>query len=143
MLPGGIFPPGYRREHLSIATELSTNNALTFQRRNRFENFDLLIPDRLAIGSGRRLHGQVSQYLKQMILNHIADRANSIIESPPALDSEVFGHSDLHALDMVAIPKRFQDCVGKSEEYQVVHRPLAKVMVDAEDSILIESAEQN
>src|SRR4029077_18077934 len=78
-----------------------------------------------------------------MILNHVADSARSIVESPPALDSEVFCHGDLHALDMVAIPKRLQERVGKTEEKHVVHRPLAKVMVDAEDSILIERAEQN
>src|SRR5262249_16058372 len=54
----------------------------------------------------------------------------------PSLDAEGFGHGDLHTLDMVAIPERFQERVGEAEEEQVVHRPLAQVMVDAEDRLL-------
>src|SRR6266436_361247 len=78
-----------------------------------------------------------------MILNHVADSARSIVESAPALNSKVFCHGDLHAFDMLAIPKRLQERVGKTEEEQVVHRPLSKVMVDAEDCLLVEGAEQN
>ena len=77
-----------------------------------------------------------------MILHDVADRARLIIESAPPLDAEVFGHGDLHTLDMVAIPERFQERIGEAEEEHVVHRPLAQVMVDAEDRLLVEGAEQ-
>src|ERR1700719_3151863 len=78
-----------------------------------------------------------------MILNHVADRADSIVEGAPTLDPECFRHGDLHTFDMAAIPKRLQQSIGETEKKHVVHRPLAQVMVDAEDSILTEGAEQN
>src|SRR5258707_14766267 len=49
---------------VAVAAELPANKVLAFQRGNRFEDFDLFIADRFAVGSGRRLHGQVSQNLK-------------------------------------------------------------------------------
>src|SRR5262249_20464217 len=52
------------------------------------------------------------------------------------------GHADLHTLDMMAIPEGFQERIGEAEEEQVVHRPLAQVMVDAEDRLLVEGAKQ-
>src|SRR5499427_10138376 len=77
-----------------------------------------------------------------MILHDVADRTRLIIKRAPPLDPEVFGHGDLHTLDMVAIPERFQECIGEAEEEHIVHRPLAQVMVDAEDRLLVEGAEQ-
>src|SRR5262245_18204320 len=77
-----------------------------------------------------------------MILHDVADRTRLIIKSAPPLDTEVFGHGDLHTLDMVAIPEGFQERIGEAEEEQVVHRPLAQVMVDAEDRLLVEGAKQ-
>src|ERR1700736_1068306 len=78
-----------------------------------------------------------------MILNHVADRAYPVVESAPTLNSKFFRHGDLHGFDMAAIPERFQDSVGKTEKKHVMHRPLAKVMVNAEDAILSKGAEQN
>ena len=49
---------------VSVATELPANNALLVQRRNCLEDFDLFVPDRLAICSWRRLHGQIGQDLE-------------------------------------------------------------------------------
>src|SRR5262249_7073711 len=49
---------------------------------------------------------------------------------------------DLHALDVVAVPERLEHRVGEAEEQHVVHRPLAQVMVDPKDSLLVEAAEQ-
>src|SRR5262249_43637770 len=42
----------------------------------------------------------------------------------------------------MAIPERFQERIGEAEEEHVVHRPLAQVMIDAEDRLLVEGAEQ-
>ena len=66
-----------------------------------------------------------------------------VVERAAALDAEVLRHGDLHALDVVAVPERFQERVGEAEEHHVVHRPLAEVMVDAEDRRLVEGAEQD
>src|SRR5881628_3082331 len=46
-------------------------------------------------------------------------------------------------LDMVAIPERFQKRIGEAEKEHVVRRPFSQVMVDAEDRLLVEGAEQS
>ena len=76
-------------------------------------------------------------------MNYVADSARLIIKSAAPLDTEIFGHCDLHTLDMVAIPERFQKRIGEAEKEHVVHRPFSQVMVDAEDRLLVEGAEQS
>ena len=78
-----------------------------------------------------------------MILNHVADGAGLIVECPPALNSKVFRHGDLDALDLVAVPERLQNCILEAEEDHVMHWPFSQIMIDAEDVLLVESAEQN
>ena len=78
-----------------------------------------------------------------MILNHIADGAGLVVECPPALNSEGFRHGYLHALDLIAVPERLQNCVFEAQEDHVPHRSFPQVMIDAEDVLLLESAEQN
>ena len=101
---------------------------LTFSSLNRF-----------AVCSDRRLHRQIGQHLEKMILDDVADRARLVVEGASALDAEIFRHGDLHALHLVAVPERLQKRVGEAEEEHVVHRPLAQVMIDAEDAGFIES----
>ena len=45
--------------------------------------------------------------------------------------------------DVLAVPERLEERVGEAEEQHVVHRPLAEVVVDAEDVRLVEGAEQD
>src|SRR4029077_10502197 len=78
-----------------------------------------------------------------MILNHIADCAGLIIERASALNSKVLRHSNLYALDLIAVPERFQNRILEADEDHVVHRPFSQVMIDAEDVLLIEGAEKN
>src|SRR4030095_8042903 len=78
-----------------------------------------------------------------MILNHIADCAGLIIERASALNTKVLRHSNLYALDLIAVPERFQNRILEAEEDHVVHRPFSQVMIDAEDVLLIEGAEQD
>src|SRR2546425_10461326 len=90
-----------------------------------------------------RSHGQVAQDLEEMILDHVTDRARPVVERAAALDPEVFGHRDLHAFDVIAVPEGLQKSVGEAEEEHVVHRPLAEIVIDPEDRRLVEGAEQD
>src|SRR5262249_37703659 len=56
---------------------------------------------------------------------------------------ELLRHGDLNALDVVAVPERLQERIRKAEVDNVVHRPLAEVMVDAKNRRLGESREQD
>src|SRR5215831_21122865 len=128
---------------LQIATKLATDKILRLQRRNSFEYFNFFVPERFTIGSDRWLHRQVNQDLKQMILNHVADRAGLIIERPPPLDPEILRHGDLHALDLIAVPERLEERIREAEEHHVMDGSFSQIMIDAEDVFFVESAEQN
>src|SRR5262249_3632558 len=94
---------------VSITTKLTANNILYLQRSNCLQDLNLFVAYRFTIGSHRWFHRQVRQDLKQMILNHVADRAGLIIECPAALNAEVFRHRYLYALDLIAVPERLQN----------------------------------
>src|SRR5262245_23459788 len=128
---------------LPIPAKLTADDVLRLQRRNRFQDLNLFVPDCFTIGSHRRLHGKIHQDLEQMILNHVADSTGLIVERSPALNSKVFRHGYLHTLALVASSERFQKRVLEAEEDHVMRRPFPQIMIDSEDVLLVESAEQN
>src|ERR1700760_3000392 len=74
-----------------------------------------------------------------MILQHIANRPGFVIEGATALYTEALRHGDLHTFHVVAVPDRFKEGVVEPEEDQVLDCVLAKVVIDAEDSLLVEN----
>src|ERR1700734_4325468 len=78
-----------------------------------------------------------------MILDHVADCAGLIVKAAAALDAKILGHGDLHAFNIVPVPERFHERVGKTEDEHVLHGPLAQVMVDAENCRFIEVPQKN
>ena len=78
-----------------------------------------------------------------MILHYVADGAGLIVKGAAALDSEIFGHGDLNTLDMSAVPERLQKRIRKTRIKHAVDRPLAKIVIDAKNGLLVECAEQN
>src|SRR5580658_1177787 len=75
-----------------------------------------------------------------MILNHVANRAGLVVESPSSFDAEGFRHGDLNALDVVSIPKRFHERIRESKNHDVVHWPLTQIVVDSKDRGLRKNA---
>ena len=75
-----------------------------------------------------------------MVLDDVANRAGLIIETAAALHAEVFGHSDLNALNVIAIPERVHKSVRKSEDYHGINRCFAEIVIDAEDRTLVKIA---
>src|SRR4029453_4624027 len=140
---GFDFRIGGHAGFLPVTTKLTANKILCLQRPNSLQDLNLFVADRFTIGSHRWLHRQVHQNLEQVILNHVADRAGLIVERPPALNSEVFRHGYLYALDLIPVPERLQNCILEPQENHVTHRSFPQVMIDAEDVLLVESTEQN
>ena len=68
-----------------------------------------------------------------MVLHHVAQRPDRVVEAAAVLDPEVLGHGDLHAGDPVAVPQRLEDRVGEPQEHDVHGGFLAQEVVDAED----------
>ena len=78
-----------------------------------------------------------------MILDDIADGASFIVKSAAALDTKIFCHGYLHALDIVAVPERLHKRIREAEGNHVIHRSLAQIVVDPEDCSFIELAEKH
>ena len=78
-----------------------------------------------------------------MVLHHVPDRADLVVEGAAALHAERLRHGDLHARDEVAVPERLEERIREAEEHHVLHRPLPEIVVDAEDAILAEGREQD
>src|SRR5581483_7977489 len=54
-----------------------------------------------------------------------------------------FGHSDLHAPDIVAVPDWLQKRIGKAEVEQILHWFLAEVMIDPENLRFLKGLVEN
>src|SRR5947208_16037742 len=123
---------------LPVAAELPADQVVGPQRADGPEHLHLLVPDRLVIGRRGSLHGEEPHHLQHVILDDVADRARLLVEAAAPLDPEALGHSDLHALDVVAVPDRLEERVREAEDEEVLHRLLPEVVVDAEDARLVE-----
>ena len=78
-----------------------------------------------------------------MILHHIANRTSLIVKHSAALNSEILGHGDLHVFDMYAVQQWLQEGVCEPRKEHAVHWPLAKVMIDSKNVLLVEGSKQN
>ena len=52
--------------------------------------------------------------------------------------ANLFCYSDLHVIDVIAIPQWFEDRVGKARDQNILHGLFAEIMVDAIDLILVQ-----
>jgi hypothetical protein len=68
-----------------------------------------------------------------MVLDHIADRSRLVIKRSAALYPKVFGHRDLHTLDIRPVPQWLQKRIRKPKRNHVMHRIFRQVVVDAKD----------
>ena len=71
-----------------------------------------------------------------MVLEHIADSADRVVERAPPLDVNLFRHRDLHAAHVVPVPNRLKQRVGEAEHEEIFDGLLAQVVVDSEDAVL-------
>src|SRR4029453_18445278 len=111
-----------------VTAKLSAYEVVRGDGCDRLEDFHLLVSNGFAVRPDGRLHGQVAQDLEKMILDDVAHGAGSVVEGASALNTEIFRHGDLHALDMIPVPEGLQEGIGKTEEEHVVHRPLPEVV---------------
>src|SRR4051812_10939061 len=100
------------------------------------QELHLLAPDRIRIPCDGRSHPDEGQDLQQVVLGDVAKRAGLLVELPMRPDSFVLRNCYLHVVYVAAIPDRFEDRVGETENKQILNRLLAQVMIDAEDLIL-------
>jgi len=106
------------------------------------DHFGLFTAYRIGAERGRRLHGHHRQQLEQVIGYHVTQGAGAVIERTTGLDADGFCCGDLHMVDVVVVPERFEQAVGEAADQNVLHRFFAQIMVDAVDLPLAHHLQQ-
>src|ERR1700727_3017628 len=110
---------------------------------NRSKYLHLLFTHRIRIKRWWRLHRSQRQQLKQMVRHHIAQGAGLFVERRAVFDSHRFSRGDLHIVDVVPVPHRFEQRVAEAEDEDVLHGFFAKIVVNAVHRFLVEYAVHN
>ena len=90
----------------------------------------------------RRLHAEERQQLHHVVLDQVAHGARLVVVLGPGAHAQVLRRGDLHVVDEVAVPDRLEQPVGEPQGHQVLDRLLAQVVVDAEDLLLAQHAQE-
>ena len=75
-----------------------------------------------------------------MVRHHVAQGAGAVVESAAGLDAYRLGRGDLHVVDVIAIPQRLENAVGKAQYKDVLDRLLAEEMVDPVSLVLAQDS---
>ncbi|MNN58353.1 hypothetical protein D3C81_1733980 [compost metagenome] len=73
-----------------------------------------------------------------MVLAHIAQCSGMIVISAALFHSYGFTESDLNVGDMLIVPQRFKERIGKTDHFDVLHHFLAQIVVDPVDLFFLE-----
>src|ERR1700722_3142748 len=122
-----------------ITAILAADYILIRQRRHTLQDFDPLIAQAFNAKRRRRLHGDVAEYLQQMVLHHITHGSYRVVKAAPVQYIELLGHGDLNALHIEAVPDRLQEGISKAKEDHILHRVLAQVVIDTKDILFIKN----
>jgi hypothetical protein len=75
-------------------------------------------------------------------LRRLAQLADGVVEPAAALDTEIFGHRDLHAGHALAVPQVGERDVGEAQVLELDDRLLAEEVIDAQDLALAQQPVQ-
>ena len=78
-----------------------------------------------------------------MILHHIAHSTRRVIISTATINRDGLGDGDLDIVDIMIIPKRLEQNIGKAHGHQVLYGFFTQIMVDTVDLPLIKVLGQN
>ena len=103
------------------------------QRDNPAQHLGLFVAYGIGGKGVGRFHRQKAKQLQQVIRHHIPQRAGLFIIAAPMLHPETLRHGDLHMVDVLAIPDRLEDPVGKPEDQNILHRLFPEIVIDPVD----------
>src|SRR6266550_1628434 len=90
----------------------------------------------------RWLHRNQRDHLKHVVLDHVADHAGFVVITAAALNANGLGVGDLDVIDVLAVPERLENTVGKPKHQQVLNSFFAEVMIDAINLVLFKNSSQ-
>ena len=122
---------------LAVALVLAPYVAVRVRARDRLEEVELRVADRIEVGPGGwGLHGHQGERLQEVVLDDVPEAADRVVEAAAVLDAEVLRHRDLHGLDVAAVPDRLEQGVREAQVGDVLDRLLAEEVVDPVDLLL-------
>ena len=90
-----------RRLDVAVAVVLPAHVVCRVGVGGRAEHGVLGVLERFGVVAGGRLHRGDGHDLHEVVDDHVAHRADGVVEVPAVLHSEGLGHRDLHARDVV------------------------------------------
>ena len=78
-----------------------------------------------------------------MILDHVSEHTGTIVIRAPALDADGFGNSELKVIDVVLVPERLENAVGKAKHQHVANGFFPQIVVDTENVCFVKSFQQD
>ena len=109
---------------------LAAHNMVRLDRLQGADHFQLFIAHRVCVKMAGRFHRDQAQQLHQVVLDHIAHRAGFVIIRAAPANPHGFGHSDLDMIDVVVVPQRLEQHIGKADRHQVLHGFLAQIVIN-------------
>ena len=70
-----------------------------------------------------------------MVGHHVTQGTRFLVKTPAGPDPDRFGRGDLHVINMITIPNRLKDAVGKAQRQDTLDRVFSQKMVDPENLI--------
>ena len=99
-----------------LPTNRKLGHVLLFDRPQRFEQLTLFFTNRNRVWRDRRFHRHVSDDLHQVILQHVSQRTRLVVVPASRSNTNVLRIGDLDMMNVIAIPQRFKNAIGKTSD---------------------------
>src|SRR5690349_18097339 len=73
-----------------------------------------------------------------MILEHVAQYPNLVIKAGAMFNTNLLGNCDFYMVNVIPVPQRFEDGIGKTRYQNVLYCFFTKIMIDTIDLFLIQ-----
>src|SRR5579875_3601119 len=128
--------PARHTGDIQVALVLAADVACRVGGWHRAEHLGLLVPQVVRARPGRRVHRDEREHLQQVILHHVTQRPDGVVEPAAVFHAEILGHRDLDGGHALAVPQLCEPDVGEAQVLQLDDRFLAEEVVDAQDLVL-------
>ena len=123
---------------VEVAVVLAADVVARVGLGHRAEERDLRVLERPRVAARRRLHRARGDDLHQVVDDHVAQRADRVVEVAAILDAEALGHRDLDAREVVPAPERLEHRVREAQVEDLLEAHLPEVVVDPVELRLVE-----
>ena len=81
-----------------------------------------------------RLHGDQTEQLHQVILQHVSQLSDLIVIRKTTINADGFRHRDLHMIDAGIVPLGIDKTIGKTQRQQILDCFLAQIVYQCDKS---------